>query len=68
MHIPVCKYRLDGISLIQKDIYKKEAKRCIKENFKIGYLIYWCFEALRESKFFSKVLHMVYKLLYIRKA
>ena len=67
MEFPVCIYRMDGISMLQKDIYQEEAKLCMRKHFKFGYPIFSVFEFMRNNKFLSKILHGLYQKLYIRK-
>lgn len=63
----VCAYSYDGTSVIQKEQYNKEAKDCIKRHYPKGYPIYAFFEFMRNSKVLSKVLHDIYKILFIKK-
>lgn len=69
MPFVVCAYSLneDSMSVRMKEQMKIEADRCIKEHFKAGYFLYCVFEYFRNHKALSKLLHKVYRLLYIRK-
>ncbi|MDD3412688.1 MAG: glycosyltransferase family 2 protein [Lachnospiraceae bacterium] len=63
----ICVYGLDGASLIQKDIYNDEAKKCIKKQFLILYPLFLLFDFFRNNAILSKILHWVYRKLYIKK-
>ena len=63
---PVAIYPYDGASLIHKDVYKKEADRCIKQHIPWGYPIYAFFELVRSNKVSSGLLHRVYKRIFIK--
>lgn len=69
MPINVCCYSLDesSVSLRQKELYKTEAKRCIKEHFPCGYWIFVIFEMCRESVLLKRILHKIYEWIYIEK-
>ena len=59
-------YPLDGASVFNKDVYKKEAEICVKKHFPVGYPVYAAFEFVRSNKVLAGLLHKVYKLLYIK--
>ncbi len=67
MHFSVCVFSMDGASLIQKDLYRLEAKRCIRQHFLTGYPIFALFEFMRNNKLLAKLLHKVYQIFYITK-
>ena len=55
----------DSISVKNKALRKKEEAECIKKHFPLGYPIYLIFEFFRSNKRLKKVLHSIYKKLYI---
>lgn len=59
-------YPLDGASVFNKDVYKKEAEICVKKHFPVGYPVYAAIEFVRSNKVLAGLLHKVYKLLYIK--
>lgn len=62
-------YSLDenSASVKNKMDYQREAKRCIKDHLPWGYPVFALFEFCRNSRTLSKLLHGVYRVLYIRK-
>lgn len=62
-------YSLDenSASVKNKADYQREAKQCIKQHLPLGYPVFAMFEFCRNSRVLSKLLHGVYRLLYIRK-
>lgn len=65
----ICSYSLDeqSVSISNDSLYHLEAARCMKEYFPLEYVIFCLFEACRRNAFFSRILHGIYRLLYIRK-
>lgn len=68
LNMLICRYSLEeeNESVKNHDIYMKEAKRCIWENLREGYFLFWLINKIREGRVSAKVLHMVYKLFFIR--
>lgn len=64
---PIAVYPLDGISVINKKEYKKEADICIKKHMPYGYPIYAIFEFFRSKSIFASVLHGIYKKIYYKR-
>lgn len=69
MSLVICNYSLNenSVSLSNEDLGHREAERCIKEHFPIQYGIFCIFETCRKNRVLARMLHEVYKLLYIRK-
>lgn len=69
LNLLICSYSLDteSVSVKNHDIYKSEAERCILENFRVGYSVFWLINKIREGKVSAGILHGLYKLVYIRK-
>lgn len=69
MSFNICYYSLDenSASIRQKEVSDIEARECVKKYFTSGYVIYMLFDLLRNNRILSKVLHSVYKFIYIRK-
>lgn len=69
IHQLIAEYSLDegSASIANKNLYKAEADRCMREQFKMLYPLFWGIEAIRNSKRLSKILHKVYEILFIRK-
>lgn len=69
MGITVVKYDLDedSVSVKNKELMKQEERLSLKSNYPAMYPIYLIFDGCRNNKVLAKVLHSVYKLLYIRK-
>lgn len=57
----------DSISVKNPTLMKKEERIALKRNYPIYYPIYLIFDGCRNNKVLAKLLHSVYKLLYIRK-
>lgn len=66
MGFPVCVYSYDGVSVLQKDDYKREAALCIKKHYPLGYPVFAVFEYMRSNRVLAGLLHGVYRILYIR--
>ena len=66
MGFPVCVYSYDGVSVLQKDVYKKEAAFCMKKHYPLGYPVFAVFEFMRNNRVFAGLLHGVYRILFIR--
>lgn len=66
MGFPVCVYSYDGVSVLRKDDYKKEASFCIRKHYPLGYPIFALFEFMRGNKVLAGILHGVYRVLFIR--
>lgn len=62
----IARYPLDGVSVINKELYKSEADACIKKYMPLGYPVYFIFEFFRSQKKLSKWLHELYKFLYYK--
>lgn len=64
----VCNYSLDdnSVSIQNKELSDREAKRCIIKHFPMGYPIYGIFSFMRNNRVLQKMLHGVYRVLYIR--
>ena len=59
-------YPLDGASVINKELYKKEADICIKRYMPWGYPVYALFELFRSSRVLSGILHSLYERVYYK--
>lgn len=59
-------YPLDGVSVINKDCYKREASTCVKKYLPWGYWVYTVFELLRSNKKSSDILHSIYKCVFFK--
>lgn len=57
----------DSASIRNKGDYQREAKYCIRKHLPLGYPMFALFEFCRSSRVLSKLLHGVYRVLYIRK-
>lgn len=64
----ICRYSLDdcSVSIVQKDLYKIEASQCVKQYFPVGYLIFQVFDYIRENIFLSRILHGIYRIVFIK--
>lgn len=62
-------YSLDenSASIKNKEDYQREAKLCIKTHLLWGYPVFALFEFCRNSRVLSRLLHGVYRVLYIRR-
>ncbi|MCR4591271.1 MAG: glycosyltransferase [Lachnospiraceae bacterium] len=67
LDITVCRYRLDGEGVSEKnpELYWKEAEHCIRLHMPHSLWAYRIFNTLRNNKFTSKLLHGLYKALFI---
>ena len=65
----VAKYSLDemSVSVKDKDLLRREERICMKRHYPLMYPIYLTFDACRNNRLLAKLLHAVYKILYIRK-
>ena len=63
----VAKYPLDGISVLQSDVYKQEAEKCIRKYMPMGYPLYALFEFCRSNRILAGMLHFIYKCIYCKK-
>lgn len=66
MGFPVAYYALDGVSVVNKKEYSKEADECIWQYMRWGYPVFAFFEFMRKNGVLSGVLHGVYRKLFIR--
>lgn len=66
MGFPVCVYRYDGVSVLQKEDYKREAAFCIRKHYPLGFPVFALFEFMRGNKVLAGMLHGVYRILFIR--
>lgn len=66
MGFPVCVYSYDGVSVLQKDDYNREAAFCIRKHYLLGYPVFAVFEFMRNNKVLAGMLHGVYRILFIR--
>lgn len=68
MHQLIAVYSLDeeSASIANEKLYKEEAERCVKENFRSLYPIFWCMEEIRGNKILSKLLHTTYKFIFMK--
>lgn len=64
----ICNYSLDenSASLRNKEQADREAELCIIKHFRWGYPIYRMFSFMRNNRVLQKVLHAVYRMLYIK--
>lgn len=64
----VVKYELsdESISVRDKDALRKEERLCLKKNYPGLVPIYCLFDFARNNKLLAKVLHGIYKILYIK--
>ncbi len=67
MGFPVVIYPLDGFSVVNKGLYKKETDRCVRKHMPLGYPVYAVFEFMRSHKALADLLHMLYKKIYYKK-
>lgn len=65
----VVKYQLDekSVSAADKKRLRMEERICMKRHYPFLYPIYLIFDGMRRGAISSRILHGVYKLLYIRK-
>lgn len=61
----VAAYPLDGASIINKDLYNREASLCVRRHLPLGYPIFAVFSFFRSNTVMRSVLHNIYKSLYI---
>lgn len=62
----VCVYGYDGVSVLQKDDYKKEAALCVRKHYPWGYPVFAAFEFMRNNRVLAGMLHGAYRILFIR--
>lgn len=69
MPITICNYSLDDESASVKNVelYKQEVIKCIREHIKKGYWIFCLFEWCRNNTVLKKILHSMYRYIYIRR-
>lgn len=69
MNILICAYSLDenSASIQNSNVYFEEAARCIKEHLRLGYWLYFIVDRIRHGEFSAKILHGIYKIVFIRK-
>ena len=59
-------YPLDGASVVNRELYKREADICIKSYMPWGYPIYALFDLFRSNGFLSVILHNIYERIYYK--
>lgn len=62
---PVVYYSLDGISAVNKDGYREEADRCIRQHMSSGHPVFAVFEFFRSSAILGRLLHRIYRRIFI---
>ena len=69
LNLLICRYSLDmaSESVRNHDLYKLEAAKCIWENLRAGYFLFWMIDRIREGNVSAKMLHMIYEMVFIRK-
>lgn len=65
----VAYYSLDenSASIKKKEDYQREAKYCIRKHLPWGYPVFALFAFCRNNRVLAKLLHSVYRMLYIRR-
>lgn len=65
----ICCYSLDenSASIRNSQLYSEEAARCVREQLKAGYWFYCFIDKIRHGNLSAKVLHGLYKIVFIRK-
>lgn len=65
----ICNYSLDenSVSIRNKSQYNLEAAKCIRDYYPCGYPIFCLFEFCRHNEMLGRLLHAVYRRLYIKK-
>ena len=69
MGITICRYSLDenSTSIKYKEKYYEEADKCIREQLRGGYPIFWMLNRVRSGKKSARVLHSLYEYFFIKK-
>lgn len=69
INVLVCDYSLDedSMSIKNKELYESEAEKCIRKYFPMSHIVFDFFQYCRHNTKLKKLLHVVYRLLYIRK-
>lgn len=69
MGTTICNYSLepDSQSVKNEKLVFEEARELIKRYYILGYPVYWVVDKIRNSKRMSKMLHMIYELVFLRK-
>lgn len=69
LNMLICRYSLDedSTSIRNKELYNREAERCVKEHLKAGYPIFWLLNKMRSGKMSAKILHWCYEKILLRK-
>ena len=64
----ICKYSLDeeSVSIKNEELSKQEADRCIRQHLRGGYWLFALVNRIREGKISAKILHGIYKLVFIK--
>lgn len=67
--ITICQYSLDenSTSIKYKEKYFEEADRCVREQLKGGYPLFWMINKVRSGKISARVLHACYRKIFLRK-
>lgn len=70
MNLLICKYPLeeDSASIKNKELSDREAELCVKKHLKLGYPVFWMLNKIRSGKVSAKVLHGIYKIVFLRKS
>lgn len=65
----ICYYSLDenSASIKNGQVYFEEAARCVREQLGTGYWFYCFIDRVRHGKISAKILHGLYKIVFIRK-
>lgn len=63
----ICVYSLDedSISVKNRKLSDREAIECVKKHYKPFLPVLYCFNLFRNNKILSRVLHSIYRMLYI---
>lgn len=69
LNLSICSYSLgeENESVKNHDLYRKEAERCVRENLREGYFLFWLINKIREGRMSAKVLHGIYRMIFIRR-
>lgn len=64
----VCQYSLEenSASIKNREIYKEEARRCVKRYLKAGYPLFWMIDKVRGGKVSAQILHKAYTLIFMK--
>lgn len=68
LNMIICEYSLDenSASIRNENIYYEEAARCIREHLRMGYWLYALIDRIRHGGLSAKILHEVYKIIFIK--